>query len=375
MAHYPRPPYKDPSVAAKTIQPMFSPTPLTVPEPDYPVTPLENFRLAVERKTPYWMPNSTLDFDAFMSGFLTGPVLPPEAPADAGPWGATTRSVFTDDWGAQWLFVPEAGGPMLDPNGKPVLEDITQWEKTVKFPNLKAMDWKSRAEDFMKNRYNPRKVLHINIGQGCTERFVALLGGYTEAMVAMADEPEACRAFFDAFAEWEIEQFDIIHSLYPVNLVTYHDDWGTERDTFFSEKMMEAMVLEPTRKIVQHIKDKGVYFELHSCGAITRFLPYMIDMHIDLLQIQRRANDMPKMKEEKGDKIGFCCFIEGIEMGQPVSRDQTLAAIRKTVDLYGKKGGSYTFASGGGSDEDSWAAVFELYCYSREFYDKERGAA
>jgi hypothetical protein len=81
------------------------------------------------------------------------------------------------------------------------------------------------------------------------------------------------------------------------------------------------------------------------------------------------------MKEEVGDKIGFCCFTEGIEMGKPVSKDELSAAIRKTVDLYGKRGGSYSFAARGSSDEDSWDAVFELYCYSREFYDKERGAA
>jgi hypothetical protein len=98
-------------------------------------------------------------------------------------------------------------------------------------------------------------------------------------------------------------------------------------------------------------------------------------MNIDLLQIQRRANDMPRMKDDVGDKIGFCCFTEGIEMGQPASKDDIFAAIRKTVDLYGKKGGSYTFSAGGGSEEDGWDAVFELYCYSREFYDKERGAA
>jgi hypothetical protein len=193
-------------------------------------------------------------------------------------------------------------------------------------------------------------------------------------MIAMAEEPEACRDFFERFAAWEIEHFDLIKAHSPVNLVTYHDDWGTERDTFFSEKMMEAMLLEPTRKIIKHIKDAGVYFELHSCGNIKRFLPYMIDMQVDLLQLQRRANDIPGMKQREGDKIGFCCFTEGIEMGQTVSTDELMSAIRKTVDLYGKRGGSYSFARGA-TEEENWAATFELYCYSREFYDKERGAA
>jgi hypothetical protein len=369
MAFYPRPAYKEPGIKIETKQMMFSPAPVVIPVPNYPVSPVENFKLAAQRKTPYWMPNSQLDFDAMMSGMLTGPVVTGAPPA--GPWGSAERASFTDDWGCQWLFVPEAGGPMLDPQGKTVLEDITQWERVVKFPDLKAMEWKARADDFMQNRYDPNKVLHINIGQGCTERYVALLGGYTEAMVSMAEEPEASAAFFDRFADWMITQIDIICDLYPVNLFTYHDDWGTERDTFFSESMMENQVLEPTRRIIKHARDKGVFFELHCCGNIKRFLPYMIDMNVDFLQIQRRANDMPGFKEKFGDKIGFCAFTEGVEMGQPLSEEERLAAIRKTVDLYGKSGGAYSFA-GGATEEESWASTFELYCYSREYYDHER---
>jgi hypothetical protein len=368
MAYYPRPAFKQEGIKFETKQMLFSSVPAVIPQPDYPVSPLENFKLAVQRKTPYWLPNSILDFDALMTGALTGPLGGP------GPaWGSKERSRFTDDWGCEWLFVPEAGGPMLDPKGKTVLDDITEWEKVVKFPDVRAKDWKTKADDFHKHRYDPKKVLHINIGQGCTERFVALLGGYTEAMIAMAEEPEACAAFFDRFGDWMTDQFDVMYEYYPeVNLVTYHDDWGTERDTFFSEKMLESMVLEPTRRIIRHVRDKGVYFELHSCGNIKRFFPYMVDMNVDLVQLQRRANDLPGMKKQYGNKIGFCAWAEGIERDGLVPQDELLAAVRKTVDFYGKSGGAYSFTRAD-TEEKTWAATFELYCYSREFYDKEAG--
>jgi hypothetical protein len=38
-----------------------------------------------------------------------------------------------------------------------------------------------------------------------------------------------------------------------------HDDWGHERDTFFSEKMMEELVYEPTKRIVQHVNPRAPF--------------------------------------------------------------------------------------------------------------------
>ena len=61
-------------------------------------------------------------------------------------------------------------------------------------------------------RYDPARLMHINIGQGLTERLVSILGGYTGGMLALATEPEAVRAFFDRFAEFTVEYIDLVTS-------------------------------------------------------------------------------------------------------------------------------------------------------------------
>ena len=371
---YPRPPYKADGIAIREQPMMFTSGIIELPVIEYPITPLENFRLSYKHQTPVWAPMSMLDFDSLMVGF-SNTVDVPEG-EDAPPpmmWGSTERSEFSDDFGCQWIFVPEAGGPMLRPNAKSVVEDITKWESVVKFPDLKVRDYKTSAEKYMKESYQPGKVMHVNIGQSMTERLVALMGGYTEFLVALMVEPEACRDFFDRFSQYYCDLIDIMFDLYPINMITFHDDWGTEKDTFFSEKVLEDLIFEPTKKFIDRIKSKGdVCVEHHCCGRMERFAPYMIDMGIDMLQIQRRANDIPMLKEKYGDKLGFCCFTEGIEMGADVPREELLAAIRNTVDLYGAKGGNYMLVSGTGP-EATWDAFFECYCYSREYYDKERG--
>jgi uroporphyrinogen-III decarboxylase len=185
------------------------------------------------------------------------------------------------------------------------------------------------------------------------------------------------RDFFDAFVEFEKKLFDTLDSRYPMDFVTYHDDFGTERDTFFSEKMMEEIVFEPTKRIVDYIKSKGKIVELHSCGNITRFIPYIIDMGFDFIQMQRRAVDLPMIKEKYGDKIGINSYsVEGIDpMAPPLPKEEYLAKVRNTVDLYGKNGGYYTSVAAEADPERTWDGIWELYCYSREYYDKERGEA
>ncbi len=370
---YPRPEFKQPGIpiVTKESAPGME---LAYPKFDLPVTPLENFKLAAARKTPYWVPNSMTDFQFFMHQLIATP--DPEKCGDrqiAVDFRRPGKESYTfNDWfNCNWTWVPSAGGAMLTP-GTCLCDDITEWEKQIKFPDFNDWDWKTIADDFMKNQYDPTKVLHINIGQGATERLVAVLGGYTEAMLALAMEPEAVKDFLNRFVDFEIEFFDMLYSLYPMNMITYHDDWGTEKDTFFGEKMMEEIVYDPTKRLVDHIRSKDCAFELHCCGNCTRFFPYMIDLGIDFLQIQRRAVNIPAMKEKYGDKIGFDPGLEGFEYGKKYTKEELAAIIDHSVDIYGKNGG-YFYTFFGGMPEDVWNITTELFCYSREFYDKERG--
>jgi len=182
------------------------------------------------------------------------------------------------------------------------------------------------------------------------------------------------KEFFDQYVEFLIACFDTLNALYPLDMVTLHDDWGTQRDTFFSEKMMEELVFEPTKRFVDHVKSKGVIFEMHSCGAVMRFVPYMIDMGVDLMQLQRNAVDLPEIKRKYGDKIGFSASVEGLAFGVKHSDEDIIKAIQASVDLYCPGGGSY-FGLFMPDPQQAWLAMTELYAYSREFYDKEQGRA
>lgn len=362
---YERIPYKAPGVKTQTCPLPMAMETAEVPVFDYPVTPVENFRLAAARKTPYWVPSALSDmhFVSHRMVFADKIGQPPSPPG-------IPSGTFTDWFGVEWTFVPMVGGAMPTP-GKHTLKDITRWEKDVVFPVLDDYDWREKLQKFLDTEYVDGKVINFNFGQGITEALIALMGGYTEGMLAFAEEPEAVRAFFDRHADFAIEMIDKVYEVMPFHMYSYHDDWGTEKDTFFSREMLMELIYEPTKRIIDHVHSKGAAFQHHCCGNIMRFLPEMCGLKIDFLQIQRRAVDIPKMKEKYGDKIGFNTFIEDLDFGQPVEREELIQKVRKTVDLYCKNGGFFT-SFGAMAPELMWDAECEFYAYSREYYDRER---
>ena len=371
MMKYERPPY-DPGAEFEEMPMMFSSGVMKVPKLEYPISVKENFRRAARRDHPVWVPNSLTDMIYVNQMELEAPPKPEpggDPPPEFNPWASKVRANFVDDFGCTWTFVPEAGGPMLTPGLPPVVSDITQWEKQVKWPDFSRHDYEECQKAFMAKYDGVDKVLHLNIGQSCTERLVALLGGYTEAMVAMAEEPEAVHDFLMAFAAFTRDRFLKMTQIAKVDFVTFHDDWGTERDTFFSPAMMEEIVFEPTKLIIDAIKSRGAAFELHSCGKIERFIPYMIDLGIDFVQLQRRANDVPKLKEKYGDRIGFNMYgLENVDNAPLPKGEELRALVRKTVDLYAEGGGFYSSVMTP-DPEQLWDGTYELFFYSREYYE------
>ena len=362
---YPRPPYRSPEIETEKVKMLFGGFEAEIPKIDYPITPLENLFRSARHDNPIWVPNALTDV---VSICARGPLLGEQS-------GVKYMKDFKDgdryqDWfGADWTWVESANGPMETP-GVCVLDDVTEWESKVKFPSLDPSIWDGQIEEFMKD-YDPNKALDINMGHGVTERLVSVLEGYSETMLALAMEPEAVVDFFNAYADFEIKFLDYLFSKMPINMITMHDDWGTERDTFFSEKMMEDLVFAPTKRIVDFVKSRGALFRLHSCGNITRFVPYMIDMDVDFIQIQRRAVNIPELKEKYCGKIGFNVSLEGggPDSG-PLSKEELIKAVRNTVDIYGKDGGFLVQMFGDIKAEASWDEIFEFYCYSREYYEK-----
>jgi hypothetical protein len=303
-----------------------------------------------------WVPTSINDFNYTMGHELTG--------LSDLRFNFTERCDWTDLFGCVWEWIPAAGGSMLKPDHTPVLNDITEWEKKIVWPDLNEARIKTCCETYMNQPFYHRdKMNYYDFGQGCTERLVAILGGYAEAMMALVEEPGACREFMCQLSRFHCEMLDKVAKYFPTDMIMYHDDWGTERDTFFGEKMMDEIVYEPSEIFFKHVKKQGIVMLFHTCGCVKRFLPYIITLGTDFLQLQQRANDIILYKEKYGDKLGFDIILSG------ATNEEITKNVCKWVETFGKEGGMFSTIFGG-DEKMLWDIMEELYCYNREYYEK-----
>lgn len=359
-----RPAYGEgPSVQVK---PVFGGQLLTLPKFDYPITPKENFYRALRRSAPLWVPFPTLELqELHMSGLYTdGPEGYQLGPTFGDP---RPRYTYRDAFGNHWTYDRDAGGACMTP-GTRICDDILKWETQIHWPDLHQWNLDQRAADYLQTEYDPTKPLNLDIYHGPFQSLADYMGGFAEALEAMFVEPEASRALFDRFADWMIWLIDRLSALYPVDMFTVHDDWGTEKDAFFSPAMMEDLLFEPTKRIIDHVHSLGKLYQFHCCGKIDKFLPAMCALQTDSTQFQRRVNDLPDYKRRYGDKLGFLAPLEGWIPGQAMPTEAFTQLLRENLDLYAP-GGGYLPSIYGADNATLWTAATEIYYYSRELYE------
>lgn len=310
------------------------------------VTPYQNAELAYQHKTPYWIPNIFTDFWAFQ------------------PCMGGERYIGLDkgtDWfGVEWTYVPDVGAPMPTP-GKIMFEDIADWDKYVKFPDLDAMDWEKQAEEdmhvdmvatltsgkitYLKNNksiYDPNKMGYALVINGPFERMHSMMG-FENALIALATDPENCERFISAMADHKIRFFQKLGKYYGVKVINAHDDYGTKDRMFMSPELWRQIIKPHLKRIVDAVHEMGIYYQHHSCGFIEPIIPDLIEIGVDAIDPLQAGNiHIREIKDKYQDQLTFVGGIDnqGVIEVPGISDDLKRKACRETTEKLAP-GGSY----------------------------------
>jgi len=259
------------------------------------VTARENIIMALEHKIPEWIPNYRTDVCQYVPSCVHE-----RAPGDGSP--AQSLGGTGKDWfGVDWVFEPVIGGSMVDPKYPPLLDDITKWREIVKIPDMDAIDWKA-AREKDERMIKPDKFYVITLLNGPYERMHSLMG-MIEANCALLTDPEDAGALLMAIADFKIKLVDKLVEYYPVDMIEVHDDWGHQRNTFMSLETWRQLIAPAMEKIVGHIKAKGKFVQVHSCGKVETLIPDMIEIGIDHWSSCQACNDIRSVICKYGDKL------------------------------------------------------------------------
>ena len=299
----------------------------TIPVYNYPVTPKEAVIAAYNRK-PIWQITGS-------EQQMFAPSVNPDNVARAfvieGQWVQPQMGPVPDMFGVEWEFVPKVGGSMVRP-GKPLLEDANEWYDKVKFPDIDSWDWEGAAKLNQGFLSAPNYIICWFLN-GWYERLISFME-FEGAALALIDEDQkqAVKDLFDKLSDFYIKLLDKYLTYFPqIDGFCIHDDWGSQRETFFAPDVVTEMIVPYMRRVNDFLHSKGKFTDLHSCGMALKQIPNMIAAGWDSWSGQP-MNDTQKIYELYGDKMLIGVIPDAIDPN--ASEEEQRAAARAYADKF-----------------------------------------
>jgi uroporphyrinogen-III decarboxylase len=158
------------------------------------------------------------------------------------------------------------------------------------------------------------------------------------AILAMVDEDQkdAVKDFFDRLTDLYISIYDKLMTYFPdIDGFNVHDDWASQRETFFSPAVAEEMLVPYMKRLTDFIHAKGRFCDFHSCGQNLRQVPNMIKCGWDSWSGQP-MNDTARAYELYGDQILIGVYPEHFDPAVPESEQR--AAAREFANRFCRPG-------------------------------------
>lgn len=174
-----------------------------------------------------------------------------------------------------------------------------------------------------------------------------LVFGYENWLAMLVAEPERCQPFIEKLYEKKIEWYGYLFAEYGglLDVTAEADDFGTQRGTFCSPKVLRELIFPYHKKLNEFIKKSqpGIKTTLHTCGSVYEIIGDIIEMGYDCLnpvQIAAANMEPERLKKEFGQAITF--WGGGINT-QATLPNGTPAQVReetkRNIDIFAPGGG------------------------------------
>lgn len=291
------------------------------------LTPKENYLKVLRGEIPERTPSLFLEpcMEAVMEEMIA-PVSAPNGPV---------MTVY----GVEYIGSKEINNGALPAPGKFILHDIRKWRDVIKNPDTSHRDWegyyKKQTDKF--DRANKAVACHGG------DYFLTLVSfmGFTEALMAMYEEPDEVCALFEYVSQHYMnvarQQFEYVKP----DIYSIMDDDAALRAPFFSVDMYRRLVKPFHKKHADLAIERGALLDRHDCGRSESFIDDWLELGIKCWNPAQVSNDLVAVKKKYTGKLALsgCWDNQGI-LGSPAVDEEVLrAALEKYVD---------TFAPGGG---------------------------
>lgn len=281
----------------------------------------ENFFAMIEGKKPEFIPNSMEVYKSCIAGTCIT-----DSPLMGG----------VDSFGVNWVATKE--GAMPEPN-KFLFDDIADWKDYVKFPNIDSLGIEAAAKIEMADFTPGEQVVNVFSACGLFERMAAFMG-FENALCSLVEDPDSCREFFEALADYRIACHNRFIDAYQPDVLTYFDDLATANGLFMSPKVYREVIKPSHQRIVEAVTSRDVIFCQHTCGKCEEIVGDYVEMGAKIWHSAQTMNDLEGLQEKFNGRL----IIEGgWDSSGPASyigasTEVLIEEAKRCVRVYGQKG-------------------------------------
>jgi uroporphyrinogen-III decarboxylase len=249
----------------------------------------------------------------------------------------------TDDWGCRWQVTE------IRNMGRVVEHPLREWSALDRFrpPDPRNPYYFERVEQLLGTAAGRYVVVtcHFNL----IERF-HMLRGFAAAMEDFYCNPKRVEQTLDIILEFKLELLDELarRCAREIDGIFLTDDWGTQQSTLVSGRTFDEFFARRYGKLFEAIHQHGWHVFLHSCGHINVFVPRLIELGVDVLNMQQPRNY--GLKEFGETFRGKVCFLATADIQTTLpggNEEEVRREVRDLVRYWGvPEGGLIAFHYG-----------------------------
>jgi len=181
-------------------------------------------------------------------------------------------------------------------------------------------------------------VLVGNYGFSLFERAWTLTG-MEDLLCQMASNKPFANALLDRVFDYAM-RITVNMCEFPFDVIRYGDDWGHQGGIIMGAPLWREMIKPRVRRLYAHVKSKGKYVMIHSCGNVTELFPDLAECGVDIFNpFQPEVMDTETIKNSYGDRMTFFGGISTqrtLPYGTP---RETREEVEHLIALIGRDGG------------------------------------
>ena len=303
--------------------------------------------------------------DRFVDQFEFIPTIPGSHPINTRNTPVTMGGPMVQNlWGVWMAWKDGQLGPFpVHDKEHIILQDISKWREIIKMPDLKSVkeeEWEAPAK--ASAAVNRKEVFACVGGPTGVWDQLHYFQGMVLALENMILEPGYTKEICEYLTEYELMYAEQVCKYVKPDALFHHDDWGSQKSTFFSPEMYEQFFLPAYKQIYGYYKSHGVELVVHHADSYAATLvPFMIECQIDIFQGCMEENDVPALVKKYGGKISFMGDINSGKLDRP-DWETIKPQFRKEVERAVRNNGKHYYipclTRGGGAS--NYPGVYEL---------------